>query len=126
MMELKTNYFYGHKVSEYGQEQGYLDYGTLAKAFDAVLCNDIIEKTAAIGYWDIVSGSEFWEDEDGEVHYSDIFQFYIVDHHGAEILQECGEIVYYNDEIGLYVWGVTHWGTSWNYVRTNVRINADN
>lgn len=45
MRSIKTNYFYGNKVSEYGQENGFVDYATLAKAFDAVLNNDIISET---------------------------------------------------------------------------------
>lgn len=42
--------FYGNEASEYAKEQGYLDYATLAKAFNAVLNNDIIAKTQEIGY----------------------------------------------------------------------------
>lgn len=30
------------------------------------------------------------------------------------------EIVYYNETLDLYVWGVTHWGTSWDYVLTDI------
>ena len=25
----------------------------------------------------------------------------------------------------LYIWGVTHWGTSWDYVLTDIRYNED-
>ena len=35
-MTLKSVYFYGNKVSEYGIENGFVDYGTLAKAFASV------------------------------------------------------------------------------------------
>ncbi len=56
-MKMYTNYFYGHEVSEYGKKHGYVDYKTLAAAFDAVLCNDIIGITAGvIGEWEQVSG----------------------------------------------------------------------
>ena len=34
---VRGKYFYGNEISEYGQEHGYVDYATLAKAFDAVL-----------------------------------------------------------------------------------------
>ena len=37
----KSPYFYGNKISDYGLENGYVDYATLSKAFDAVLVNDI-------------------------------------------------------------------------------------
>ena len=34
-MVIKSKWFYGHEVSPYGQENGYVDYRTLAQAFDA-------------------------------------------------------------------------------------------
>lgn len=37
----RSKYFCGNKISDYGIANGYLDYSTLAKAFDAVLVNDI-------------------------------------------------------------------------------------
>mgnify|MGYP003299357246 CR=1 FL=1 len=120
-MKLYTNYFYGNEISEYGQEHGYLDYATLAKAFDAVLNNDIISKTAEIGYWECVSGNDYDEESDT---YAEIFQYFIVSDKGAEILQEVGEIVYYNDTLDMYVWGVTHWGTSWDYLLTDIKLDS--
>ena len=41
-MIIKSNYFYGNEVSEYGKQNGKVDYGTLAKAFSHVLNNNII------------------------------------------------------------------------------------
>ena len=96
-----------------------MDYRTLAKAFDAVLNNDIISKTQDIGYWDIVSGCDYDEETDT---YTDIYQYYIVDDNGARILEEAEEILFYNEELDMYVWGVTHWGTSWDYVLTDIKI----
>lgn len=111
-MTINSEYFYGNKISDYGLENGYVDYGTLAKAFNAVLANDIIRQTYEIGYWEQISGD--CEDE--------IFQYYIVDCSAPELLEEAGEIVFYNEELDLYVWGVTHWGTSWSNVLTNIEI----
>jgi len=119
----RSRYFYGNEISPYGLELGYLDYRTLAKAFDAVLANDLIAKTQNIGYWDIVNGCEYDEETD---EYVEIFQYYIISDQGANILEECtDEIVFYNEELDLYVWGVTHWGTSWNYVLTNVKLEVE-
>ncbi len=59
------------------------------------------------------------QDDDPEV-----FQWFIVDDWGARLLQqETNEIVYYNETLGMYLWGVTHYGTSWNYVLTNIEID---
>ena len=122
MMVHNSKYFYGNEISEYGLKNGYVDYRTLAKAFDAVLNNDIMQKTYEIGYWDCVSGCEYDEETDT---YTDIFQYYIVSDAGACILQQYEEIVYYNEELDMYVWGVTHYGTSWDYVLTNIKLELE-
>lgn len=120
----KSDYFYGNKISDYGLQNGYIDYRTLAKSFDAVLSNDLISKTCDIGYWEIINGDLFWEDEDGNEIENEIFQFFIISDNGASILQELtNEIVYYNDALGIYIWGVTHFGTSWDYVLTDIKID---
>ena len=116
-------YFYGNEISEYGRKHGYVDYRTLAKSFDAVLNNDIINKTSDIGYWDVINGSEYDEETDS---YVDIFQYYIISSQGAEILQqETEEIVFYNEELDMYVWGVTHFGTAWDYVLTDIQCEIE-
>ena len=123
MKKETKKYFYGQEISEYGVEHGFVDYRTLAHSFDAVLNNDIMSKTdaAGIGYWEPVSG--FYEDEDGEEYYPEVFQWYIVDDNGAEILKDANEIVYYNEELDMNLWGVTHYGTAWDYVVTEIKID---
>lgn len=101
--KLATNYFYGNKASDYAIENGFLDYATFAKSFDAVLNNDIISNTSDIGYWDIVNGSDY--DEETE-NYADIYQYFIVSDSGAQIIQDMtDEILFYNETLDMYVWG---------------------
>ena len=121
----KSPYFYGNKISDYGLDNGYVDYATLSKAFDAVLVNDITK----LFFADI--NGEFNEPEqvNGFIDNSDeteIFQYFIISSYGAQILQELtDEIVYYLPVINCYVWGVTHWGTSWDYVLTDIPIEIE-
>ena len=61
-------YFFGNEISEYGQENGYVDYGTLAKAFDAVPNNNIMEITRDIGYWETENGSDIYYEYDGDTY----------------------------------------------------------
>lgn len=124
---IKTNYFFGNKVSEYGRQMGYVDYGTLAKSFDAVLNNSIIETTTAAGYyWDIDSGEDYEEDEDGETIYKEFYQYYIISEAGAEILRYwTDETIYYNSDLDMYIWAVDHFGTSWDYVLTDIKIERE-
>lgn len=120
--KLATNYFYGNKASDYAIENGFLDYATFAKSFDAVLNNDIISNTSDIGYWDIVNGSDYDEETES---YTDIFQYFIVSDLGARIIQDMtDEILFYNETLDMYVWGVTHCGTSWDYVLTDIKLNC--
>lgn len=186
-MRIAGEYFYGNKISEYGLQYNKVDYATLAKSFDAVLNNEIMQKTAEIGWWKDYSGSEMYfelngnrytydekeelvdelqekleeleqaeptcEDDENEmlyqsyceeykeweteceklqndidqlndIYYDEVFQYYIVSDNGAEILKEANEIVWYNEELDMYVWGVTHYGTSWDYVLTNIPCNC--
>lgn len=169
-MKLYGTYFYGNEASDYAKENGYLDYATLAKAFDAVLNNGIMMATCEIGYWEKTSGfidnseeieeieekiefkesqlellEELGEEEgveytlikeeleeleerkeelENENYYPDIYQYFIVSDNGARILEECNEILFYNEELDMYVWGVTHYGTAWDYVLTNIKLNC--
>lgn len=114
-------YFCGNEISQYGKESGYVDYATLSKAFDAVMNNTIWEKGWQLGEWEMVNG---WPDEEDD-YGQEVFQWYIVSSGGAELLQSwTDEILYYNEELDIYLWGVTHWGTSWDYVLTDIRCNA--
>lgn len=64
------------------------------------------------------------EDLEYEQEYEpEVFQWYIVSDRGAELLKGQDEIVYYNEELGMYIWGVTHFGTSWRYVLTDIMID---
>lgn len=157
----EQKYYYGNAISEYGLENGRVDYATLAKAFDAVLNNDIMNLTYDIGSWEQVSGiidntdeieeleekrdeleeenennpSQVIENEINEINeqieeleneqneYQEVFQWFIVDDWGARLLQDIDEVVYYNEKLDMYLWGVTHYGTSWDYVLTNVKID---
>lgn len=180
----KSKYFYGNEISEYGLKYGYIDYRTLAKCGDMVLCNEITKlfygsingqysDVEQVNGWidnqdaidemqveidelqeklddleynkdldDCVAGNieqqenelqekidELQEkiDELQQEQYDqdqDIYQYYIIDDNLARILKELtNEIVYYIPSLDIYVWGITHYGTSWDYVLTDIAID---
>lgn len=61
---------------------------------------------------------ELKEEEENE---PDVFQFYIVD--DIRFLEMNNEIVFYNEELDIYIWSVTHYGTSWDHVLTDIKIS---
>lgn len=109
---------FGVKVSDYGLENGYLDYRSLARLVDGcILNNSIIEETNYEG-WELVNGDDYQEDE-----YVEVYQYYIISEYGYEFLSRyTDELVYYNSTLDVYLWGVTHFGTSWDYVLTDVKL----
>ena len=105
---------FGVEVSKYGLENGYLDYLTLSKIVgDCILNNNIIEATG-IWEWDLVNGDDYDYD---------IYQWYIISGSGYEFLSEfTDELVFYNEKLDMYIWAITHFGTSWDYVLTDVKL----
>lgn len=125
---MEKKYYYGNAISDYGMEHGYVDYSTFSKAFNCVLNNEIISTTYDIGYWNQVSGQvdnteEIEELENEEYEEPEILQYFIVDRLGAQLLQDINEIVYFNEELDMYVWGVTLLGTNWDDVLTSIKID---
>ena len=58
--------------------------------------------------------------------YLDIFQYYIISESGAELLRDyTNEIVIYCEKLDMYLWCITHYGTSWDYVLTDIKCNYD-
>lgn len=98
-MQLYNNRVYGVKVSSYGLEKGYLDYNTLANIVGYRILNNTI-RSETMEDWAIADGYEFLAE------YTD-------------------EIVFYNEKLDVYIWGITHYGTSWDYVLTDIKLNKE-
>ena len=117
--KLAGTYFCGNKISVYGREHNRLDYATFAKAFDTVLNNNIFGMFEG---WELVNGSDYDEEND---EYTEVFQWFIVSDSGAQMIQDyTNEILYYHDDLDIYLWGVTHYGTSWDYVLMDIPCNC--
>lgn len=174
-----TTHFYGNEISDYGKQNGYVDYRCFAKAFDGVLNNEIMLTLGNNGfYFEPVNGfGYYYEDSDGNRYTEDekeekieelearideletikadteddreymnadseidrineeidtlneeheengeIFQYYIVDDNGANLIQEyTTDPLFYCEAVDMYIWGVTHYGTSWDYVLTDIK-----
>lgn len=91
-----------------------------------ILCNNIenrlydtmqLENGCTTKYYD-ENGNELTEEEAAELDSvtekeTDIFQWYIISDSGAEYLKDItDELVFYDSELNIYVWGITHFGTS--------------
>jgi len=107
----------GIKATDREIKEGYYLYATLAKAINHILCNEI-------------ANSEYLEYECGDLEAEEncpyaIFQYFIIDDEAADVLRTySNEILFYESKLGLYVWGVTHYGTPWSSVYTDIALNC--
>lgn len=171
---LYNNSWMGEKVSEYGIENGRIDYRCLAHVVgDRVICNDITklfysningeytEPEQVNGWIDNSEEIEAKQEQiealentlenafdDEHINYlnnqieiiqeqieelereqdeqPEIYQYYIISDNGADFLQRyTDEIIYYIPVLDIYIWCITHWGTSWDYVLTNIKIEEE-
>ena len=134
MMEMYGGKVYGVAVSNHGREKGYLDYQTLANIVGDLILNNTL-MTFEDFYWELVSGTDQYAvDIDGNecdpdsdecygVYINDVYQTYIISERGYDFLRRyTDEIVYYCEELDIYLWGITHFGTSWDYVLTDIKL----
>ena len=114
----------GVELSDWDKENKTISYYTLAKVVgDMIMCNGITDLFEDYDF-ELWHGNSYDEEDE---YYKEIFQYYIISEHGAKILQKyTDEIVYYNEELDMYIWGITHIGTSWSIVPTDIEFeNTD-
>ncbi|MGA1047344.1 MAG: hypothetical protein ACO3UU_05000 [Minisyncoccia bacterium] len=84
-----------------------------------ILCNNI---ASDIEYLELENGDDY-DEETGE--YKEIMQWYIVSNNLSEYIKLfTNDILYYHSKLDIYIWGITHFGTSWGYVP--ITIKEDN
>lgn len=114
-----------------------ISYSELVNRLDngLILCNNMA--TRLYNTMELYSGTEFdYYDEEGNEltieeynereEFSDyepkeIYQYYIISDSDARYLAEyTDEIIYHDDELDIFVWGITHYGTSWTHVNLDI------
>lgn len=112
-------------LNDYEKENNRISYKRLVERYfnNMILCNNIVNNYEDL---EIVAGSDY-DEEEGT--YKDIYQYFIVDGcFNDEALQKVGKelgVVYYNSNLDIYILGVDHLGTSWNYVLTDIEPTED-
>lgn len=125
----EENIFISALKNYIGEEKDSISYGTLTSFIftDMILCNNIVRYS---DNWELELGNDYNEETE---EYIDIYQYYIVDvdtwrlEKYKEYLEETNTksdlILWYDNELDIYILGVSHCGTSWSYVPTNIEIN---
>lgn len=91
-----------------GEQSERANLETLGNVVKGVLNNEIIEKTSIYGIeWELINGNE----EDS----CDVCQWYIIDEDAAKLIiqKDKEQVIFYCEELDMYVWGVTTYGVPW-------------
>ena len=110
----------------YGNEYSYDEAQSLIVELSAELdeLNDLEELSA-----DEEERKEDIEDDIEalqESYFKDYYDYFIISAVGADILKYwTNEYVIYSEKLDLYVWGVDHFGTSWDYVLTEIEFKDE-
>lgn len=110
------------KLNHYEKKHNRISFYTLIKAisYEMILCNNIAEVDQEI-FCNEVIGTLYDEETD---EYNDVYQYYIVNLAcPIDILQKLNSDslhILYSEKLDVYILAVTHFGTSWDYVLTDI------
>lgn len=131
-MENLKMYIRKDDLTDYEKENNKISFRRLVERLftDMVMCNNITK----LFYTDINGVYSEPQKEIGEDYntendeYIDVYQYFIVDFSNwtydfmKKYQEQLGSefILYYIDELDMYILGVTHFGTGWDYVLTDI------
>ena len=128
---MKNLKFYINNESElnkYEKENKKISYKTLIKYLftDMILCNDFYK--ADEYFQDYIESGEIYDGKIDEYKY--IYQYFIVDFPNFNldfIKKYCNNeiILFYSEKLDLYILGVDHFGTGWDYVLTDFEYTTN-
>lgn len=149
---MKKLYLLEKDRNEEEKRTGKASYQTIAKRFfrDMILCNNIVNVDEDLlynielgdieEYYDYDGNErtkeEYEKDEKGDIYsqFVDIYQYYLLNINGYDVdyLKELAEdnndnsiIIAYSNKLDCYVLLVTHFGTGWSYVPTNIALTSN-
>ena len=116
MKNKKVGLLKNDKMGNYEKERGYASYKTVIDIYisDIVLCNEIAKLDDSIFY----NVNKNFDEE------TEIYQYFLcnLSEYEQEKLTNCGIILSYSDMLDCDVLMVDHFGTSWDYVLTDVKL----
>ena len=111
------------KLNEYEREHKKISYRTLLNRLNinCILCNNIVNIDEFL-FDNIVCGSVYDEEND---EYEEIYQYYVIDANDDDIKfinnwYKDELIIAYSETLENYILLVDHFGTSWDYVLTDI------
>lgn len=121
---------YFDDVSEMAREENRLDYASMV-----YWCTDGSMVRLNVSPWKM---AEDWErqydddendddeNDDDEQEDEEVFQWFIIGNESARyFLKFTNELIYYSEELDMYLLGVDHFGTPWGGVMTEWKLEEE-
>lgn len=107
-------------TNENSEEVSYLELAS--RVGDCVMFNNAFQVLEDL---ECENGEEYHLNDEGEIDENsdplEIYQTYCITSSGADYLKrKTNELVYYSEKANMYFWCITHFGTSWSIVFTNI------
>lgn len=107
------------ELNYYEKENGVISLYNLMQIYDVrmVLCNNIVRVDEELEWdnYDLV----YDEEED---RFVEIFQYFLTYERDKELFERLGYPTAWSNVLEVWVVGITHFGTGWDYVLTDVPI----
>lgn len=131
MKDLKM-YIKMEDLNKYEKEHNKISFRRLVNRLfsDMILCNDIVKLFHGELNGEYIEptfevGTDYDEEYEENI---DVYQYFIVDFSSwtydfmRKYAEQLGRdiLLYYLEELDLYILGVTHFGTGWDYVLTDI------
>lgn len=111
---------YFDDVSKMAKEENRLDYASMVD-----WCTDGHMVGLNVSPWKMAEDWERQTADDDEEDY-EVFQWFIISGDAAQFfMQFTNELIYYSEELDMYILGVTHFGTAWSYVMTEWKLGEE-
>lgn len=124
MKNRKKIYF--DDVSEMARKENRLDYASMVEwVTDGSMVPLNVSPWKMTEDWERQDESD--ESESNEDEYDEeVFQWFIISDDAAQFfMQFTNELIYYSEELDMYILGVTHLGTAWSYVMTEWKLEEE-
>ena len=103
-------------ITPYEKQHGVLSYNNMLEVFGDG-CYILNDKLAEKFEFDFVD--ENWS----ECEELTIYQYYIISEYTADQLRaHTNEVILYSADLDMYLLGVGHFGTSWDYILTDIKF----
>lgn len=99
----------------------YDDLYDILNEYDVITIDDLSDDD-----YDDINDKYYYDIQNDLGIYDDVYQYYIINDNDVDLFEKLEYPIYRCEQLDLYIVGITHFGTSWDYILTNFPIEIEN